>query len=298
VLIRAAMERARFTLIIVLFLLAGCHTGYGPLEDHSQFVSVRLTDDQRVVLFSFHRFAYRPATGWRAFPDGGIPDYVTDINLLGVYDLRTRDIEILRRERNTAWEPGSGHFTIHAMNGRQAVIAQGGQLRGPFRLAVRYLLLDLQQGHGTALDLKADLARQGRDAGRIYLVDPDGTLVFVTLSLEEAKDSGAYRNRGLVPEIWVRTPDGVYLKAAASAHYQRTLNREVIYWEPSTRDFMAFSIPHRTTRKASEYKVPGYQEEPGVGVSLSADRKTLEFGIKVGAQWRYQPLNLRMDLLQ
>jgi hypothetical protein len=76
------------------------------------------------------------------------------------------------------------------------------------------------------------LARLGRDTGQIYLVDPDGTLVLVTLSLEEAKDSGAYRNRALVPEIWVRTPGGVYLKAAASAHDQRTLNQEVIYWEP------------------------------------------------------------------
>ena len=37
------MEGARPALT-VLFLLAGCHTGYGPLEDHSQFVSARLTD--------------------------------------------------------------------------------------------------------------------------------------------------------------------------------------------------------------------------------------------------------------
>jgi hypothetical protein len=61
---------------------------------------------------------------------------------------------------------------------------------------------------------------------------------------------------------------------------------------------MAFSIRHRTTRTAREYKVPGYQDGPDVGVSLSADRKRLEFGSKVDGQWRYQPLNLRMDLLQ
>ena len=54
--------------------------------------------------------------------------------------------------------------------------------------------------------MKADLARQGRDTGQIYLVDPDGALGFVTPALEEAKDAGAYRTRALVPEIWVRTP--------------------------------------------------------------------------------------------
>ena len=142
------------------------------------------------------------------------------------------------------------------------------------------------------------MARQSRDTGQIYLVDPDGALGFVTPALEEAKDAGAYRTRALVPEIWVRTPGGVYLKAAAAAHYQRTLNREVIGWAPATRDFIAFSIPHRTTRTASEYTGPGYPEEPGGGVSLSADRTRLEFGSRVDGQWRYQPLNLRMDLLQ
>ena len=135
------------------------------------------------------------------------------------------------------------------------MISQGGQMRGPFKLGVKYVLLDFKQGNATDLDLKSDLARFGRDSGQIYLVDEEGTLVFVTLSLAEAKDSGAYRNSGLVPEIWVRPPGGDYVKAAVSAHYQCTRNGEVIYWEPSTREFMAFSIAARTTRKAPEFKV-------------------------------------------
>jgi hypothetical protein len=62
------------------------------------------------------------------------------------------------------------------------------------------------------VDLKSDLRQRWPDTGQIYLVDGDGTLVFVTLSLEEAKDSGAYRNSRLVPEIWVRTPGGDYVR--------------------------------------------------------------------------------------
>jgi hypothetical protein len=279
-----------------LFLLASCHVGYGPLQDHSEFVSARLADDNHTVLFSFHRFIYRPATGWRAFPDGGIPDYLTDIILLGTYDVQSREIRILRREENSQWQPRSGLFTVHSTKGSRALISEGGQLRGPFKLAVKYLLLDFKQGNATDLDLKSDLAKFGRDSGQIYLVDGDGTLVFVTLSLEEAKDSAAYRNSGLIPEIWVRTPSGNYLKAAVSAHYQCTRNGEVIYWEPSTREFMAFSIATRKTRNATDFKVPGYEDVVN-GVILSSNRKGLEFGVKVNEQWRYEWLDLKPEQL-
>jgi hypothetical protein len=153
-------------------------------------------------------------------------------------------------------------------------------------------LFDFKLGDATDVDLKSDLAERGRDSGQIYLVDGDGTLLFVTLSLEEANDSGAYRNSRLVPEIWVRTSGGDYVKAAVSAHYQCTRNGEVIYWEPSTRDFMAFSITHRTTRKATEFKVPAY-EDVTQGVILSPDQKGLEFGVKVNGQWKYESLDLK-----
>ncbi len=110
-----------------------------------------------------------------------------------------------RRIRNGS--QAAVYSTVHSTKGSKALISQGGQLRGPFKLGVKYVLLDFKQGNATDLDLKSDLARFGRDSGQIYLVDGDGTLVFVTLSLEEAKDSGAYRNSGLVPEIWVRTSE-------------------------------------------------------------------------------------------
>lgn len=295
--IRNPMMTRRVIAIGMLFLVASCHWGYGPLKDYSEFVSARLADDGHTVLFSFHRFAYRSASGWRAFPDGGIPKYVADTNLLGTYDLQTRKIRILRREKNSHWQPGSGLFTIQAMNGDKALISQGGQLRGPFKLGVKYVLVDFKSGNAADLDLKADLAARGRDSGEIYLADTDGTLVFVTLSLEEAKNSNAYRNRSLVPEIWARTPNGDYVKTVASAHYQVTRNGEVIYWEPSTREFMAFSLGGRTTRKAPEFKVPEYRDVR-TGVTRSSDKKDLEYGVKVNDQWKYEPLGLEISRLK
>jgi len=281
----------------LLSLVTSCRMGYGPLEDRSEFVSARLADDKCTVVFSAHRFAYRPAAGWRALPDRGIPDYVTDINILGTYDLRTRAVRILRREKNKEWQPGSGLFFIHSLNGSKVMVSRGGQLRGPFRHGLQHLLFDLKTGKVQVLDLKADLAGHGRDLGYFYMVDSAGTLVFVTLSLEEAGDSKARRNKALVPEIWVRAPAGDYVKVAASAHYEGVHNGEVIYWEPATRDFMAFSLAARTTRKAPEFKVPGYVDVDA-GVILSANRKVLEFGVKTGGQWKYQPLELALDGLK
>jgi hypothetical protein len=279
-----------------LLLICSCNPGYGPVQDHSEFVSAQLIPNRR-ALFSFHRFAYRAAAGWRAFPDGGIPAYVADENVLGIYDLDTRKVDLLRRERNSTWQPGSGLFAIHAVKGTKALIAQGGQLRGPFQLGIRHLLVDFKKSQISELDLKSDLARRGRDLGQIYLADSEGTLVFITLSLDEARDPSAYRDGALVPEIWVRTPIGDYLKAAASAHYEKTLNGEVIYWEPTKREFMAFSIASREVHELPRYKVSGYADVRE-GVILSSDRKCLQFGVKVGDQWHYEATGLTAEMLR
>jgi len=287
----------------VLVLMTSCKAGYGPLEDHSAFVSAQLAEDNRTIVFSAHRFAYRAATSWRAFPDGGIPDYVTDVNLLGVYDLQTRNVNIIRREKNSEWQPDSGLFSILASKGSMALVSQGGQLRGePFRMEVKHFLIDFKTGNAEVLNLKADLARYGREFGYIYLVNPDGTLVFVTMSQKEAQEyhslnSSEYQNSGLVPEIWIRTVSGSYFKVASSAHYECVRNGEVIYWEPSTRDFMAFSVINRTTRKDPTFKEPGY-EDVTKGVILSSDRKALEYGDKVDGQWKYERLDLKPNLLK
>jgi len=270
--------------------------GYGPVQDHTEFVSARLADDHHTVLFTLHQFAYRPAAGWRAFPDGGIPRYVKDVNILAAYDLRGGSIRTLRRERNSEWQPGSGLFTVHSMSGSKALISQGGQWRGTFTLGVRYVLVDLKSGKCVDLDLKGDLAKHGRDCGQIYLVDTNGTLVFVTLSLAEAKDSGAIRNSGLVPEIWVRSSRGLYAKVASSAHYECVQNGEVIYWEPTTRAFMAFSIANQQTRQAPEFKVHGF-EDVTEGVILSSDHRGLQLGEKVAGQWNYRPLDLKPEAI-
>ena len=60
---------------------------------------------------------------------------------------------------------------------------------------------------------------------------------------------------------------------------------------------MGFSITTRTTRKATEFKVPGY-EDVTQGVILSSDQKGLEFGVKVNGQWKYESLDLEPNGLK
>ena len=215
---------------------------------------------------------------------------------LTLTDLQGRTIRTFRRQRNSEWQPGSGLFTVHSISGSKALISQGGQLRGTFTLGVRYVLLDLKSGKCVDLDLKSDLAKYGRDSGQIYLVDASGTLVFVTLSLAEAKDSGAIRNSASVPEIWVRSSRGLYSKVASSAHYECVRNGEVIYWEPTTRAFMAFSIANQQTRRAPEFKVHGF-EDVTQGVIMSSDHRGLQLGEKVAGQWNYRPLDLKPEAI-
>jgi len=275
----------------MLFLLASCSSGYGPLQDYSRFVSAKLADDRKRILFSYHHFTYRPAAGWRAFPDGGVPKVLKDANLIGIFDLSRQKVNILRREINSDWQPGSGLYTIQAMKGDKALLAQGGQLRGPFKLGVRYLLLDLVLGSATPLDLMGDLARIGKALGEIHLVDPDGAILFITLPLTTAKDAGAFRTNSEEKEIWLRTPAGDFLKVAASSHYETVRNGEVIYWVPATRKFQAFSIFTRQTRAAPEFRPADYVEV-AEQVILSTNQKGLEYGVKAGGVWRYQPVEL------
>lgn len=281
----------------MLVFLTSCSWGYGSLQDYSKFVSAKLLDDKKSILFTYHRYTYRPATGWRAFPDGGIPRYEQDSSLIGVYDLARNTVRILRREDNSDWQPGSGLYTIQAVKGAKALLAQGGQLRGAFKLGLRYLLLDVGQRSGTSLDLKGDLAKLGRECGEIYLVDPDGTLLFVTLPLSAEDDSRLQRKNHDASEIWVRTAAGDYLKVAAASLYETVRNGEVIYWIRATRQFRAFSLSTHQTRPAPEFKFADYVDVTE-GVILSANQKGLEYGVKVNGVWQYQPIELTPQKLK
>ncbi len=290
------MKSFLFPLGLVL-LLAAFDAGYGLLEDHSEFVSAKLTPDGHTVVFTAHLHTYRPATGWRAFPDGGLPDYVSDVHVIGMFDRKAGKFQILRREKNTDWQHGSGKCVVIAANDGKALISQGGQLHGSLGYGLKFWLVDLTAPRVDELNLVAQLAKRGRDSGQIHLVDGDGTLVFVTVSLTQAKQASAYRDNSIIPEVWVRTPAGEYLQAATTAHYQTTSNGEVFYWEPIARKFLAYSIATHGVREAPQFRVSTYADE-GERARVSSNHKGLEYVVRNGDQWQIKPFELTLDALR
>jgi hypothetical protein len=247
------------------------------------------------VLFTYHKFIYRPATGIAAFPDGGIPKYIRDVSYIGTYDIPNGRHRILRKEINKMWEPGQGTFHIIAAKGSMALLSQGGQIRGRSTYGIRRWLCNAESGDIREIDLTGEFERRNRDVGEIYLVDDKGTLVFVNNRLDDAREGRRNpRADDARPEIWVRTAEGTFLKVAETWHYERSTEGNVVYWMPEDRTFYAFNINTRTTEPLPGYKVPSLPHiTDGAGISAQGDRLT--FGRKSGDAWVYEPLPFAPD---
>jgi len=282
----------------ILLAVAGCSLFYGPTTVRSGFVSARLDADAEIVVFTYQRLVYEPARGLAAFPDGGRPRYREDHALFGTCDVMGGRVRILMSEKNREFEPGQGRLVIVDMAGPKVLLARGGQLRGRGATTVQYLLADTRTGRVVPLDLEGMFAERGRTPGIIRMVDPDGTLLFESPTRAEAQDDPSWpRNPSVIPELWVRTPDGRMRRLAASRHYAATVSGEVFYWEPQAREHVAVSIATGEPRPAPEFRLP----EPALiehGVTITDDRRGLQYGTREGDAWRYREIALKGSALQ
>ena len=234
--------------------LGGCGIlgSYGPPQDHSRFESAALMAD-RTVLFSFSHYVYRPAEGITAFPDGGIPRYLKDENVLATYQIASGDVRVLRRERNKHWTDGQGRFGIQRSKGSVALVTQGGQLRGDLsKNEFRHWLVDVSTGASQPVEWQNALAERGRETTQMHLVDGRGTLLFETVPL----GADARKSREEDAWLWIRTPGGAFVQVAQTSHYERMAGDDLVYWMPRTRLFSAFNIVTQMTRDLPGYRVP------------------------------------------
>ena len=280
------MKRHQIVSVCLCLALSGCQ--YGPKRDYSKFKSAALLDEGRTVAFTFHALVYRPAAGMAAFPDGGIPKYLTDRSFLCTMDRSSGDLKKLMDEKNREWTNRSGALHIVAARGNVILASQSGQKRRDLSsYLTRHHLLNVASGALDTFDLAEDLRKHGRKQGPIYLVDDDGTLLIRTLA-----DSGGVTSESSVkevPEVWVRSPGGRYILAAATAHYERTVNGEVIYWNHADRQYYAFSVKAGTTRILENYRVPETQQITE-GASIGDGGASLEFGVRTNGVWQYRAL--------
>lgn len=279
--------------ICVAIIGCGILGSYGPPQDHSRFEGAALMRD-RTVLFSFSHYVYRPAAGITAFPDGGIPRYLKDENVLATYQIESGDVRILRRERNKHWTAGQGRFGIQRSMGSVALVTQGGQLRSDLsKFELRHWLVDVATGASQPVEWQNALAERGRAMTQLYLVDGRGTLLFETAPLGAAAGKSAEGDAWL----WIRTPDGALVQVAQTSHYERMAGDDLIYWIPRTRRFFAFNVVTQVTRELPGYRVPPPQDVRE-GVSVETGGKRLLFGSKGRDGWEYVPLPLEPDRLK
>lgn len=279
-------SRAKAVLASLLLLGAsvfpGCH---GPARDRSRFENAVLLRE-RTVLFSFKHLVYRPAEGIAAFPDGGIPKYDRDENLLGTYHLPSGALRILRREKNRRWTAGQGTFGIQRFQGGTALVTRGGQLRRDLaKTEYEDWLVDTGTGTFQPVDYRRALAERKLSSTGMYLVDARGTLLFVTQPLASGGGAGDERDAAL----WIRTPAGDFVHVARTSHYEGMEGDDLVYWIPETRRFHAFNVVTLATRELPGYRV-GPQQDVREGVLVEAGGQRLMFGRKTGTVWEYEPL--------
>jgi hypothetical protein len=270
-------------IILILSLIAtGCSmAGYGPAVDYSRFVSAKLAGDGPTAVFTAQRLVYRPATGWRAFPDGGIPYYVKDEDIIGIIGFDGRKARIIKKEKNRDWQDGQGQFFISHSNSKRAVITQSGQGRKDYLTQVRYFMLNIETSRLTPMNIKEDFKDRGREVGYFYLLDDRGTLLFINQPLGSAAKQGA------LDDLWLRYPDGEYLKVASGANYNGFTGRELIYWSLNESLLYSFNIDNRTTEiKPRNFYVPREKDKTLDVRYSSPGGKKLELWEKDAGQWR------------
>ncbi len=281
--------------IALLLTSGGCifSCSYGPAQDQSRFEGAVLMPDQ-TILFSFKHLVYRPAQGIAAFPDGGVPKYLKDEDVLGTFHVPSGALRILRRERNRRWTDGQGQYAIQRSRGTVALVTRAGQLRRDLaKTAYEDWLLDASTGTAEPLDWRGELAERGLEMTEMYMVDARGTMLFITKPLAVASGRGADGDVWL----WIRAPGGEYVRVARTSHYERMEGDDLVYWVPETRRFMAFNLLSRETRGLPGYRVPPF-EDVVEGVSIETGGKRLLFGRKDAGGWEYAPLPLEPDRLK
>jgi len=240
------------------------------------------------VVFTFHDLVYRPAQGMAAFPDGGIPKYLTDRSFLCTFDRKTGKSRKVMTHNNKEWTSRNGALHIVTARGNAVVVSQSGQKRKDLgSILTRHHILNIATGEHETFDLSNDLRKHGRKKGPLYLCDDNGTLVIVTQT--ESGNEQLRQSGDEIPEIWVRRMGGRYIFAGASAHYQDTVKGEVVYWNRDDRQYYAFNIEKNTTRRLEGYRIPERQHvREGVGVGTSG--VSVNMGVLTNGAWQYNPL--------
>lgn len=252
-----------FTLIIFLSLpfFLDWDFGYGPPFDASKVVSAKVAGYGQIGIFTYKKIIYKPATGWRAFPDGGIPLYIKDIDYIAVYDFAKRKIKIVHQESNLKghWGDGHGEFFVNATYGKKVLVSRGGQRRFDLKSEHLFYWLELDSGRLMELPLAEELAQRGLEVGYLYLIDEVGTLILVAPSLGSSPNWT--RDMKVNPHLLIRHSNGDYEDITRIVPYYGVKNKDVHYWS-SDNKYMVYNFENKTYRTGERNEYPTVSSEP------------------------------------
>lgn len=269
--------------LLVLLVFTGCNWGYGAPVDRARVGSAVLHEDGERCVFSFHDVVYRPAEGLRAFPDGGIPRYEIDRHKIAVVNVTSGEVSVLVDEMNLDWLDGHGGFHIAGLRGDWALVGQGGQ-REDYAPDHIWWRLDLTSGELVQLALEQEFAKEGREVGRVELVDDEFTLIVVTKKGERPQ------------EIWSRSKNGTRRHLATTDHFYGAANGEIWSYDVPSRAGARTNYNTGTTvlDRRANFSIP--RKEAVRACSPRINTSELIFQEKVGEGWVERPLAIEREV--
>lgn len=271
--------------MLPLLLASACNWGYGAPVDRAKFGSALLHEDGVRCVFALHDAVYRPAEGMRAFPDGGIPRYVTDRHKLGIVDIHSGRVSILVDEKNRRWLNGQGGFHVAGVGGRWALVRQSGQ-RPDYEHDHLWLRLDLASGDLDELPLDEELPAENRAIGRVEVADVDFALILVT-----RKDDSPQ-------EIWSRSPSGSLRRLAVTDHYYGAAEGQIWWYDVAAR--AGARTDYRTgatvLERRADFAKP--RHDPTGRCQARFDGSELVYQYEVDGNWQERPLPVRAAALR
>lgn len=259
---------------------------YGEAVDRSGVEWAVLLPDRSVAI-AFKELVYRPATGAAAWPDGGVPQYLRDRELIAIL----RDgapPRVLQRIANGDLPDSESISLSWTEADPDHLLAVRGAQRDTSSGARRITRWRIDWRDGTMLpfpDVEAELRARGRTSasaefGGLRILDPAGTL------LVGAQASGQ-------DEVWVREANGDWRRIDAIKHFYGVLGDELYYWsaddaalvrnwrtgatrviaryDPSIRQTTRFILDDPTVRAIDRAPL----QPPPASVRIADDRRSL-----------------------
>jgi hypothetical protein len=278
-----------------MFLLTACNSGWGKPRDVSRFEYAALAADGHHGVFTYKRRVYRPATGWRAFPDGGPTKDLLNENGIATYDLATGRVQVVWRQNvlKSRWLP-EATCSVTAVAGTRALAVCSGQRRSNYHFDTERFWLDLHSGATAPLHLAKELAARGLKAGEIHLLDPAGTLALV-LPLPDRPEGR--RKLEPVRELLIRRTTGEYIRVGEIIHYYGFHHGELHFWS-ADHHYLVYRLADQSVRAGTQREylelADALAAKPGLdfGVLYRDDAWRLRLGRRVDGNWRYEILPL------